>query len=446
MGIFDQEIWLLSRFKDPFDTVRGLNMWGNHVNPNVLLLVPFYWLGARPALPVSRRDPGAGPRARSRSGCWPGRLANAVGWRSAPAGAYLLYPSLEWINWWHFHPEALAITPLLFAWWFAHDRHWWWFARLRASSSLCVQGGRRARGDRHGRRSSRIKLNSGPAWPPRRRPPRSGMARRLHPGDHPGLRRRSGRRSTRTRSRRSATSLPPVVCNVVRHPSRVYNVMAVKDRHRYYSRCCAPVAWLALLDPVGLLCRPAAGGQRRLQHRLHAQISYHYSALVVAGIFMAVVETLDGSRRLGHRCAALVGGPAGLAALAANVAWSPSPIAWTTTRASGRARPRPCPGRDRGRAPGARRGRGQRQLHDGGPPHPPGPHLRVAEPLPHRELGDRRPAPRSHPATSTTWSWTPASTPTSAAAPPGPRWPGWRRSGRSSRRAHLVAQRVGPAG
>ena len=48
MGVFDQEIWLFSRFKEPFITLRGLNGWANHVNPNVYLLVPFYWLGAGP--------------------------------------------------------------------------------------------------------------------------------------------------------------------------------------------------------------------------------------------------------------------------------------------------------------------------------------------------------------------------------------------------------------
>ena len=48
MGIFDQGIWLLSRFKDPFVTLRGLELFGNHVNIILFALVPFYWLGAGP--------------------------------------------------------------------------------------------------------------------------------------------------------------------------------------------------------------------------------------------------------------------------------------------------------------------------------------------------------------------------------------------------------------
>ena len=48
LGIYDQGIWLLSRFKDPFVTVRGLDLFGHHMNVILLLFVPFYWLGAGP--------------------------------------------------------------------------------------------------------------------------------------------------------------------------------------------------------------------------------------------------------------------------------------------------------------------------------------------------------------------------------------------------------------
>ena len=48
MGIYDQGIWLMSRFKDPFITVRGLDWFGHHVIGITFLFVPFYWLGAGP--------------------------------------------------------------------------------------------------------------------------------------------------------------------------------------------------------------------------------------------------------------------------------------------------------------------------------------------------------------------------------------------------------------
>ena len=49
MGIYDQGFWLVSRGGQSFITVRGLELWGHHVNLVALLFVPFYWLGAGPS-------------------------------------------------------------------------------------------------------------------------------------------------------------------------------------------------------------------------------------------------------------------------------------------------------------------------------------------------------------------------------------------------------------
>ena len=56
-----------------------------------------------------------------------------------PAAAYLLYPALEWINWWHFHPDALIITPLMAAWLFATRRRWRPFAAAVVLALLCKE-------------------------------------------------------------------------------------------------------------------------------------------------------------------------------------------------------------------------------------------------------------------------------------------------------------------
>ena len=94
LGIYDQAIWLLSRFKDPFVTIRGLHYFEHHVNLITVLFVPAYWLGAGPSflylVETVWMALGAVPlfllaRDRLRSG-W---LAVAV------AGCFLLYPSLE---------------------------------------------------------------------------------------------------------------------------------------------------------------------------------------------------------------------------------------------------------------------------------------------------------------------------------------------------------------
>ena len=47
LGIFDQGIWLLSRFKSPFVTIMGLNLFGDHASYILLLLRPAVLVCAR---------------------------------------------------------------------------------------------------------------------------------------------------------------------------------------------------------------------------------------------------------------------------------------------------------------------------------------------------------------------------------------------------------------
>jgi uncharacterized membrane protein len=111
MGIFDQGIWLLSRFKAPFVTVMGRNLFGDHTSFILLLLVPVYWvyphaavllvvqsgliaLGALPVYLLARQ-----------------RLASTL-LATVLAGAFLLHPALQWGNLEQFHPEAFLV-PLI---------------------------------------------------------------------------------------------------------------------------------------------------------------------------------------------------------------------------------------------------------------------------------------------------------------------------------------------
>jgi uncharacterized membrane protein len=132
-ALYDQAWWLIGQdgvSSDSFITVRGLPVWGHHINGVLLILAPFARLGlgaeflmivqafglALGALPVSWL-------ARTKSG------SSRVG--ASFAAVYLLYPALGWLGWVSFHPEALAISPILFAAWFAHSRR---YARM----ALCI--------------------------------------------------------------------------------------------------------------------------------------------------------------------------------------------------------------------------------------------------------------------------------------------------------------------
>ncbi|HEY7106228.1 MAG TPA: DUF2079 domain-containing protein [Acidimicrobiia bacterium] len=126
MGIHDQSIWLLAHFRG-FMTVRGLQVFGHHATPGYFLFVPFYWLGAGPHFlnitQVVVAGLGAVPvflLARHRTGRpW---IGTALG------VAFLLHPALQYFMSELFHPEVIAITPLLCAYYCSVRRRWGWFA------------------------------------------------------------------------------------------------------------------------------------------------------------------------------------------------------------------------------------------------------------------------------------------------------------------------------
>src|SRR6266508_1074678 len=320
MGIYDQGIWLLSRFEEPFVTVRGLNYFGHHVNPITLLFVPAYWLGAGPHFLYLTETVwmalGAVPvwlLARDRL---------ATRWTALVlAAAYLLYPSLEWINWWHFHPDALIITPLLFAYWLATRERWWWFAVAVAVALLCKEDAALAvlalgvllavRGQR---RAGLWTALAGVAWFALATkvviPRANGGIGPLYEDLFPAF----------------GGSVGEIVWNVVRHPGRVLSLAAQPDRLGYYTQLLAPLAFLPLAAlPVLLIGGPQLAVNVISGHGLTHDIRYHYTSVVIAAAFLATVEACAWLGRRPGRQRFLVGLVAATS-LAANVAWSPSPI------------------------------------------------------------------------------------------------------------------------
>jgi uncharacterized membrane protein len=320
MGLYDQGIWLLSRFKEPFLTGRGLNFFGHHVNPVTLLFVPAYWLGAGPhflylvetvwmalgAIPVwlLARD----------------RLDNS--WLGVALGAaFLLSPSLEWINWFQFHPDALIITPLLFAYWLATRRRWGWFAVAVAVTLACKEDAALAiavlgllllvRGER---RAGTLTALAGAGWfliaTDLIIPLSGGGSGPYYQQFFSGF----------------GDSLGAVATNLLLHPSRLAHLAIQPDRLSYYRELLAPVAFLPLAAPLAL----AIGGPQLVvnvasSHAPTHDARFQYTAIVLAAVFLATVEgiALLGRAPGGRR---FLVGLVAASALATNVAWSPSPL------------------------------------------------------------------------------------------------------------------------
>lgn len=122
LGIWDQSAWLLAN-GELFNTVRGLEVFGFHVSPALYLYAPFYWLGAGPSFlnitMVAALTLGAIPvflAARHHLGNeWHALLVAVV---------FLVNYVGQWMLQETFHPEVMAITPLLFAYLASLRRRW----------------------------------------------------------------------------------------------------------------------------------------------------------------------------------------------------------------------------------------------------------------------------------------------------------------------------------
>ena len=126
-GLYDQGIWLLSRGRDPFVTLMGRNLFGDHTSFVLLLLVPFMWIFSSTSMLFVVQSVviacGAIPiyaYARKRL------ESDALG--CVFACTYLLYPAVSWTNVENFHPDSFLGVFIAVALWAALSRKWRWYA------------------------------------------------------------------------------------------------------------------------------------------------------------------------------------------------------------------------------------------------------------------------------------------------------------------------------
>jgi uncharacterized membrane protein len=123
LGIFDQGVWLLSRLRDPFVTVRGLPLFGDHASYILILVAPLYRIWADPRLLLLVQIVFLAIPAVSCYLIGSRRLGSRLA-GLAVAAAYLAFPALQWAAVWHFHPETLAAGFLGLAALAADRRRW----------------------------------------------------------------------------------------------------------------------------------------------------------------------------------------------------------------------------------------------------------------------------------------------------------------------------------
>lgn len=128
-GIFDQGLWLLSRFETPFVTLRGLNLFADHSSYIMVLLAPLYWIWADPRLLLAVTVVVLSLAAPLLYG-----IGRRIGLRPSLAGiialAFLIHPAMRWATWDNFHPEFLVLPLLLGATIFVLDGRSGWAVGL----------------------------------------------------------------------------------------------------------------------------------------------------------------------------------------------------------------------------------------------------------------------------------------------------------------------------
>ena len=126
LGVFDQEIWLAAHHWNALITIRGTDMWANHVNPVVYLLVPFYWIGAGSHFLLLVQTFAFAIAAVPLWQLTNDRISDPW-WALVVPFAWLLYPAVQWMTSWPFQPEYLAVPALIWAYWFADKHRWVWY-------------------------------------------------------------------------------------------------------------------------------------------------------------------------------------------------------------------------------------------------------------------------------------------------------------------------------
>ena len=329
MGIYDQGFWLVSRGGQSFMTVRGMEFWGHHLNLIVLAFVPFYWLGAGPSFLYVAQAMGLAVAA------FPVYLIARDRFRTAWMGlvfaiVYLMYAPIQWISWANFHPEALVIAPLLYAWWFATHRRWRpMFTALLIALSIredtalvVIMLGlvlllmyRPGKGEHRDRMMALWTFGLGVGW--------YVVATRFviphfNQGKQPFY--------VQYFYSNYGKDMPAIIETMLRHPNRVIGDATQPDRLRFYRDLALPLGGLPLAGPMLLLMALPQMLASVIGLSPYARsIHYQYTAMMIAPLMIAAIE---GGRLLWRFKVMHVILPIWMLGCAymTNVAWSPSPI------------------------------------------------------------------------------------------------------------------------
>jgi uncharacterized membrane protein len=122
-ALYDQGVWLLSRFKNPFVTLMGRHLFGDHASLILILVTPLFWFIENSGLLLVVQSLVIGLAAipvylyaRERIG--DPAFAVLLG------AAFLLHPAVAWTNLENYHPDSFLALFVGFAMYAALTSRW----------------------------------------------------------------------------------------------------------------------------------------------------------------------------------------------------------------------------------------------------------------------------------------------------------------------------------
>ena len=298
-GLYDQGIWLMSRFKAPFVTLMGRNLLGDHASFILILMVPIYWL-----------FPSAGALFFVQSlfialGAVPVFLLGRRLLQSEAVGlllgvCYLLHPAVAWTNRENFHPDFFLGFFVGMAIYGAIERKWRVYFVFVALALLVKED------------VSLVVIPLG-VWVALRRDVRRGVVTIVASlavavfGTMVVMKNLIGV-STRNGWRIPFGGPSGVIRETIERPGNVIEHFRSDGRPFYFWQMTAPFAWIMARAPsVALISLTVLGTNMLSTFWYQYQIQYHYSLIPVPAIAMGTVWALAKlERRARHWCVAAV--------------------------------------------------------------------------------------------------------------------------------------------
>ena len=314
-GLYDQGVWLLSRFDAPFVTLMGRNLFGDHTSFILVFLVPLFWIApsagalffAQSALIAAGAIPVfAYARRRLESG----------GLALCFAAMYLLHPAIGWTNLENFHPDAFAGVFVGAAIYGALERRWRIYLVFVVLALLVKED---------------VALVVVPLglWVAVRRDRRIGILTMLGAASIMVVAMFVVMRGLTGEATRNSWRIPfggpgGFVGRAFTRPNDVIDHLGADGRPFYVWQLLAPFAWVAArLPSVALISGAVVAANVVSTYGYQYDIRYHYSMIAVPALTLGAVYALGA---LGQQARVVVTAAALGTSLLTATLWGPLPF------------------------------------------------------------------------------------------------------------------------